>query len=213
MQVFLKAKHWQLFLLTTAIPVLMQMIITANMFGSLISGQAPVAVFSYFKYYPLIGIPIMGVMFGWFWAIAAGLQGKIPDGTKINLKWFKISFWYCVAYLPLFCAFMWYMMASLFTTLTPPPFGMGATFFLIMPLHMLATFGLFYCMYIVAKIVKTVELQRPAGFGEFAAEFFMIWFYFIGVWMIQPRVNDMIKPGYQPPIPPWLRQMPRTDNL
>jgi hypothetical protein len=29
------------------------------------------------------------------------------------------------------------------------------------------------------------------NFGEFAGEFFMLWFYFIGIWIIQPKINKM----------------------
>lgn len=211
MQVFLKAKHWQLFLLTTAVPFLFQMMLMASVFGSMIAGGNPTGMFSYLKYYPLIGLLIMAVMFGWFWAIAVGLQSKIPDGAKLNLKWFRICFWYGVVYMPVFCGFICVMMLDFFTHPAQVPFGIGGLFFLMMPFHFPATFALFYCMYMVAKTIKTVELQRPVGFGEFAAEFFMVWFHFIGVWMLQPRINNMIKPGYQPPIPPWMRQ--GTGNL
>jgi hypothetical protein len=45
----------------------------------------------------------------------------------------------------------------------------------------------------VAKTIKTVELQREVNFSEFIGEFFMIWFYFIGIWILQPKINRMVK--------------------
>jgi hypothetical protein len=37
--------------------------------------------------------------------------------------------------------------------------------------------------------VKTIELQREVTFSDFAGEFFLIWFYPVGIWIIQPKVN------------------------
>jgi len=54
-------------------------------------------------------------------------------------------------------------------------------------------FCLFYCLYFVAKTLKTVELQREVSFNDFIAEFFLTWFFPIGVWILQPRINKMIK--------------------
>ena len=62
---------------------------------------------------------------------------------------------------------------------------------IILPLHLLSMFGMFYSLYFVAKTFKTVELQKEVNFGEFAGEFFMLWFYFIGIWIIQPKINKM----------------------
>jgi hypothetical protein len=54
-------------------------------------------------------------------------------------------------------------------------------------------FCIFYTLYFVAKTFKTVELQREVKFSDFAGEFFMIWFYPIGIWIIQPKINKMIE--------------------
>ena len=48
-------------------------------------------------------------------------------------------------------------------------------------------------VYFVAKTYKTVELQRQVSFSDFAGEFFMIWFYPIGIWIIQPKLNKIIE--------------------
>ena len=50
----------------------------------------------------------------------------------------------------------------------------------------------FYIMYIAAKTIKTAELKREVTIGEFAVEIFFIWFFFIGVWSLQPRINKII---------------------
>jgi len=66
-------------------------------------------------------------------------------------------------------------------------------FGLIIPFHLFSMFCIFYCLYFVAKVFKTVELQRKVTFSDFAGEFFMIWFYPIGIWIVQPKINKMIE--------------------
>ena len=67
-----------------------------------------------------------------------------------------------------------------------------AIFALIIPFHLFAMFCIFYCLYFVSKVFKTVELQRKVAFSDFAGEFFMIWFFIVGIWIIQPKINKMI---------------------
>lgn len=48
-----------------------------------------------------------------------------------------------------------------------------------------------YTMYFAAKTIKLAELQRPVTFTDFADEFFLIWFFPIGIWFVQPRINEL----------------------
>jgi hypothetical protein len=59
-------------------------------------------------------------------------------------------------------------------------------------LHLLSMFGIFYSLYFVAKTIKTVELQTKVSFSDFAGEFLLIWFFPIGIWVVQPKINKMI---------------------
>lgn len=63
----------------------------------------------------------------------------------------------------------------------------------IVPLHLFSMFCIFYCLYFVSKTIKTVELQREVSFSDFAGEFFMIWLFPIGVWIVQPKINRMME--------------------
>ena len=69
----------------------------------------------------------------------------------------------------------------------------GGVIGVIVPLHLFSMFCIFYSLYFVAKTFKTVELQRQVSFSDFAGEFFMIWFYPIGIWIVQPKINKMIE--------------------
>jgi len=89
---------------------------------------------------------------------------------------------------------MSYTMNGLINSGSEPNSGLlGGIFAIIIPLHLFSMFCIFYTLYFVAKTFKTVELQREVKFSDFAGEFFLIWFYPIGIWIIQPKINKFIE--------------------
>ena len=40
------------------------------------------------------------------------------------------------------------------------------------------------------------ELQKEATFNDFVGEFFLIWFYPIGIWFVQPEINKVHETSY-----------------
>lgn len=189
---FLKAKHWQLFTLIFGIPMLFQIIMISSMFFNI--NSEPMEMLNMMKFFPLIMILYVGVLFGWFWSIAIGLQKKVPKNIKMKTKKFKIFFFIPLVYIISISLLIGGMLTEIAQngTESNPGFG-GIIVGVILPLHFLSMFGIFYCMYFVSKTFKTVEFQKEVGFGEFAGEFFMIWFYFIGIWILQPKINKMVE--------------------
>lgn len=100
---------------------------------------------------------------------------------------FKVFFFFPVVYIILMLIFMDYFSKSF----GDPFFGPDAWIFV--PLHLFSMFCMFYCLYFVAKTIKTVELQRSVTFSDFVKEFLLAWFFPIGIWILQPRINNMIK--------------------
>lgn len=129
----------------------------------------------------LVGLIAMGTLLGWMYSVAMGLQSKVPDGVKLNVKRFKIFFWTPVVYFGLIILFI----LAIANENPPHP----AIFAFIVPMHLFSVFCMFYIINFVAKTIKTVELQRQVTFSDFVAEFFLMWFYIIGIWILQPRVN------------------------
>ena len=68
----------------------------------------------------------------------------------------------------------------------------GKMLFFVVPLHLFSMFCMFYLLYFVSKTLKTVELKREVTFSDFLGEFFMIWFFPFGIWIIQPRINKLV---------------------
>lgn len=144
--------------------------------------------FIQFDFFSYIMIFFIFIFFGWFWSIAVGLQKNIPKEVKMKVKKFKVFFFIPLTYIILLMIYM----GSLFSGLATNGFSnSGWIVAIIIPLHLFSMFCIFYSMYFVAKTIKTAELQRKVGFGDFAGEFFLLWFYFIGIWIIQPKVNKL----------------------
>jgi hypothetical protein len=192
MKFFLRAKHWLLFVLTFGIPMLLDMVIILNTFRAM-AGQANGAASNddgsgYFILLPAGFLLFVYVLMGWMYAVAVGLQKMMPPGIKMKVTLFKIFFFTPLAYITLIICFM----LGAFNGSGNPHFN-PIILVAIIPLHLFSTFCMFYNLYFVAKTLKTVELQREAYFSDFVLEFFLVWFFPIGVWILQPRVNKLIK--------------------
>ena len=194
-QKFLKARHWQLFILMFGIPILFQIIVMGSIFSNLNAETSPepVQILSLLKFYPLLMVLYMGVFFGWFWSIAIGLQSKVPEHIVMKTKKFKVFFFIPLVYILVILIFVTALFTGVISIGTASSNGFkGLIMGGIVLLHLFSMFGIFYSMYFVAKTIKTVELQKEVSFGEFAGEFFMLWFYFVGIWIIQPKINKMV---------------------
>ncbi len=197
-----RAKHWHLFLITTILPIIFQFIFMGIMFSNILqSGNPdPLQMMGIMKYMMLIILLIQSVHYMWFWAITIGLKDKLPAGVKFNTTRFKVFFFFPAAYffifiLIFFSAFDLFMESAL-TNKAPDLDG----FFFYYPLffglfflsHLFSIFCIIHTLYWSAKVIKSVETQKEASFSDFAAEFFLIWFYPVGVWFIQPKVNSFV---------------------
>ena len=196
MNIFLKAKHWQIFLLSFGIPFIIYIIMIVSLMSNFMNMQRGIdsrpdafIIYRFFTIFPIVMLIFIGVLYGWFWSIAIGLQKKVPEGIKMKIMKFKIFFFYIICYMILFMGSFFFMFRAInFLEYIGPSFMM-----FILPFHFFGMFCSFYMLYFVAKTFKTVELQREVKFSDFAGEFFMIWFFPIGIWILQPKINKMIE--------------------
>ncbi|NMM47805.1 hypothetical protein [Marinigracilibium pacificum] len=193
---FLRAKHWQIFVLSYGLPILCQMILMSSLFITVSKGNFsdPTQIFEYFIYYPIIILISSGVIFGWNWSISVGLQKFLPDNVTLKVSRFKILYFIPLIYFIIFIiGFIYlfnYMLHSPNETPDPSSFIIG--FSTIFPIHLFSMFCIFYCLYFCAKTIKCIELQREVKFSDFVGEFFLLWFFPIGVWILQPKINEII---------------------
>ena len=193
MNIFLKAKHWQIFLATFGLPLIFDIILFASIFSVAAKGNAPQHILGIFAIFPVIMIVFVGVMFGWQWSVAIGLQKAIPKSLKMKVTRFKIFFFLPLAYIILILAVVGFVISGYNFQNTQPGPWMFGLFALIFPVHLFMIFCMFYCLYFTAKTIKTAELQREVSFNDFVGEFFLVWFHPIGIWIIQPRINKIVQ--------------------
>lgn len=179
---FLTLKHWQLFGLLLGLPMIFQFIFM----GSMISNNNPTIVF---KAFPIIMILYMGLFLGWFYSLGTNLHKKLPETVNMNLKKFKIFLLIPTVYMLFISFYMSSLFSNVSTNIEPNP----AIFGIIFPLHLFSMFCIFYCLYFISKELKAVEWQKPVTFSDYAGEFFLIWFFPLGIWIIQPRINKLFE--------------------
>ncbi|MTK52576.1 hypothetical protein [Paludibacter sp.] len=175
---FLTLKHWQLFGLLLGLPVIFQFFMESTNSSNDPTGE--------FKVYPILIVLYMGLFLGWFYSLGSNLHKKLPETVNMNLNKFKLFLLIPAVYMLFFSVYIY----SVFATNTVTN---SAIFGIVFPLHLFSMFCIFYCLYFISKELKTVEWQKPVTFSDFAGEFFLIWFFPIGIWIIQPRINKLFE--------------------
>jgi hypothetical protein len=61
----------------------------------------------------------------------------------------------------------------------------------IVPLHLFAMYCMFYTIWFIAKSIATIENNKVVGFDNYAGNFFLLWFFPIGIWWVHPKVRKI----------------------
>lgn len=185
-QLLLRAKHWQLFIILFGLPVGIYVLLIIQLIASAQrGGSMPTSVLSAGAVLIIIFIIVIVTMIAWFWSIGVGLQEKISEPYKLKTAFFKVCLFAPYA-LSIFV--MLFALSGDAFLLSP-----GLMIAVILPMQLFAMVAMLYNLYFTAKTIRTAELQRRVSFSDFAGEFFLIWFYPIGIWFIQPRLNRLIE--------------------
>jgi len=212
MNFFLRLKHWQLFILMFCIPFAIQIAsmaiaATLDLLMMLLAMLLMIAL-------------LVAIYCGWFYALGVNLNERLPNTVKMNLKTFKLFLFFPILCIVIYSVFLLGSMeidrasgrltyydssprGIIFNDGAPDSTSLSDSFnaildsinaifpTLISSLFLFALFCMFYCLNFTAKSLRAVELQRPVVFGDYIIEFIFIWFYPLGVWIIQPRINEI----------------------
>lgn len=210
---FLKAKHWQLFLLFFGVPFVAGisfLIVEVSIIGTAIRHHREPDLSQLFGI-SLFLAPLFLVGFfvnlRWQWAVATGLQSYMhPEMRPLLVKRFKFFFFFPWIYMLIFGTFFPIILLS--SVNGHPNLGLLIPFILIMIIcHFFALFCFIYTLYFIAKTLVSAELQREAHFSDYIGEFFLTWILPVGIWFLQPRINAIVnrentlfepKPANQP---------------
>ncbi|WP_300664815.1 hypothetical protein [Fluviicola sp.] len=198
--IFLRAKHWQIFVSLMVIPFIVMIIFSIIIAVVLVSRnpQKPEEIAWIFYFMPFIIAASSFVQFAWLWNVATQLSKLVPrDIVKLPLGRIKTFIILPIFYLCCIPLFIAPIIGDIGNFDHGPNPGMiikfaslGIVFFF---LHLFCMFCLFHTFYFVAKTIRAAELQRHVTFSDFTGDFFLVWFLPIGVWFLQPRINNLVK--------------------
>lgn len=201
---FLTAKHWQIFMLTFGIPMVLQFGLMASLFFNISNGTPPepLQFLKYFWLFPFLMLLSYGGLYCWMWAVGVQLQNKLPEEITMNVNRFKWSIFVPIIYFTIISIIIVVITNIVLTddnflardVSFLPPF-----LFIFLIFHFLSIACIFYSFYFTAKTYKSVELQKEVTFSDCMGEFFLIWFFPIGIWFLQPKINKMVKKIEMPP--------------
>lgn len=220
---FLRSKHWVLFIpiaLPTILSYVFQGIYGAE-FQQLSSEMQvnPDAVdfgaFNLYDYstyvYGYILIMLIGgfTQLGWQWTMGNDLHNRLAEGFNLKPRTFQVTiavsgFFLLLTAFGLYQGFTWLADSLPGWIENGPPDGEGGMEMMKTALLYFAGFMLFglvafgcqiYNVIYVGKTLKSIELGRPAKGGEFAGYAILSYLLFIGVWILQPKVNRLVETG------------------
>ncbi|GAB3010902.1 hypothetical protein [Bowmanella dokdonensis] len=168
MSIYLKAKHWQLFIVLVGTMFAAQgLMISSAMSGGPLSALALV-----------IPTLLMGILFfGWLWAVSSACSKALPPELKSSPIPMQAGLVYALVYL-VFGGFFFFGAGK-----QPPGY--------VIVMHLLAMAAIFYALGFTAKQLVKLEQGQDVSFFSYSGPFFLFWFFPIGIWFIQPKVNQL----------------------
>ena len=196
-----RLKHWQIFLIIFGPIAILYYFMMRRMFAliSEISYDPGMAedmdptefMDGMFSYLPIMLLFYL-LIYLWYWAVGVGLQQKIPQELRQNTSLFKVLLFIPILFLFFYIYAFSNMMESMmaFEEGEIPDMSMFSS----MMFGSLITFGIsMYLVYFTAKTLKTAYKQERQDVGDFIGEFFLILFFPIGIWILQPMINKIIE--------------------
>lgn len=162
---FLRAKAREIFLLSVGVLVLPQIpLFVANQGESIRLDWGP-------------ALACMVCVNAWFWIVGSFLNSVVLPRLRPGLGLFRFALIYPVLYLSGVLVF------------SPGP--LATLGLVVFPLHLLAVLCMFYLLSFVSKNLVLAQTGKDVTFYDYAGPFFLLWFFPIGIWIVQPRMNRL----------------------
>jgi len=173
MTIFLRMKAWQLFLLIFAVPFILIVLISIMM---IMAGQS--SLYDYII--SLVSLLVTLAIMGWFWTAGTRLNNMIGNEVKRPETLFRGFVIFLLLY---------GIVESIFSIQANTDDSLSfLSFFSIAGI-----IGFIYLTYYVARALTLAEQKPAEDFTDFTGAFFLILFYPIGIWFIQPRINRLFE--------------------
>jgi hypothetical protein len=171
---FLRATHWQIFLLVWGTYFIGTLILVSSVPEGRVENPLRVGLFS-----EAILSPFVLCSMGWLWAIGAFLFSIAEPSLRLNIHFFRFAIIF-----PTVCL------------LTALPFFLSSNRTIeavILPLHLLALACLLYVFYFNSKSLRIVEKREMVTTNDYLVLLFLFFFSLVGIWLIQPKINQLYR--------------------
>lgn len=174
MTFFLKLKHWELFLML-ALPTILCLMFSIPFKPQIVS---------------TVGLFMMLVLFLWMLSIGIWSNRQLDPSRQRSPLLFIAGLVLPIVYL------LAYIILVVPELTSGQPVKPKLWMF---PLHMLSLAGIFYGIWYTAGQLKTLLESKDADYMIFSNTFFMLFVFPLGVWLIQPGVNQLYYESQQTP--------------
>jgi hypothetical protein len=126
----------------------------------------------------------------WIYAVGVYGQERIAElGLKVmNVKLFKVNVIFVGG---LFLLFLIYSATHGEGYQEPSDtFQLEDLLFIVPGLYL--SFAIFQTLIFACKTIAKIELRREVSFGDYFTNLVLLFFFFIGVWILQPKINRLI---------------------
>jgi len=166
MTFFLKLRHWELFLML-ALPTIMSLMFDIPL--------EPLVVAA-------IGLFMMLVLFLWMFSIGTWSNRQLPESRQRSPLPFAAGLALPIVYLLMYI-FLYIPLLQHGAPSKPPLW--------LLPMHMFSMVGIFYGFWYTARQLKSLQQNEDADFMIFSSTFFLLFIFPLGIWLIQPSVNQL----------------------
>jgi hypothetical protein len=125
-----------------------------------------------------------------YWTLVTGqqLHTKLRDKQILDVQRFKWQ----IAFVLIYLSIVFLITDGGYQITDENYMEYGWKAWIIIPLHLLVTIFIIHTIYFLSRCITTLR-QRAEGYGWYMLGF---WFFPIGVWIIQPRIIELIKNNY-----------------
>jgi hypothetical protein len=170
LKTLLKLNHWQVFLLIYGIPILTLFV----PFRTLVNPSFKVVLAVVYIYFML-------AVFSWPLAIGMEFFKRLPSSVSISKRNFIFHF-VCI------CIFIFIIAIS--NWIYPEWIKTYSAIFIVLICYYFIS--ALIVVRFASKVFASVELGRVAKVSEYVGYIFAIWFSFMGIWIVQPKIKNII---------------------
>lgn len=170
---FLRARHWQIFLLIWGTYIAGQIVITGFFPGGPVEHPWRAGFLS-----EAVMAPAVMFLMGWIWSMGWFLFSISEWSLNLNIHVFRFAVVFSAIFL----------LGALPLVLSSTPSELE---FVFIPLLLFCMCCLLYTFLFVSKTLASVEKGEALTGNEHALYFLLMFCSIIGVWLIQPKINRL----------------------